>query len=71
MKFDYTRLRERKRRLKVKGDALAAAMGITAATLSTKLTHGLPFSQLEMLGACDALGIPVSKLHLFFFQVDH
>ena len=68
MKFDYTRLRERMRRLKIKGSTMAKAMGITQATFSTKLTHGLPFTQPDILAACGVLGIPVSKLHLFFFQ---
>lgn len=66
-RFDYERLRERKRRLKIKGSTMATAMGITPATLSTKLTHGLPFSQPEILGACGVLGIPVAKLHQYFF----
>lgn len=68
MNFDYTRLRDRMRRLKIKGSTMANAMGISPARFSTKMTHGLPFTQPEMLAACGVLGIPVAKLHLFFFQ---
>lgn len=68
MKFDYGRLRALMRARNVTGIQLADAMDLRNATLSTKLTHGLPFTTLQICGACGLLGIPVSKVHLFFFQ---
>ena len=67
-RFDYEPLRELIRRRKVRGGTLAKAMDVTPATLSTKLTHGLPFTQPHILAMCGVLGIPVSKIPVFFFR---
>lgn len=67
-RFNYEPLRALIRRRKVRGSTLANAMGVRQSTLSTKLTHGKPFTQPHILAICGVLGIPESKIPAFFFQ---
>ena len=67
MIFDYSRLRELMRKRKMTLQALAAAIGVCVPNLCTKLTHGKPFTQPEILGICETLNIPQKYILAFFF----
>ena len=69
MIFDYSRLRELMRKRKMTLHDLADAIGVSGPNLCTKLTHGKPFTQPEILGICDALEIAQKYIVVFFFCV--
>ena len=67
MKFNYSKLLGR---IKEKGftqESLAIAIGITASTMSLKLTKKANFSQPEIRNICELLDIQVEQIGEYFF----
>lgn len=68
MSFDYRKLKGRIVEKFGSQTAFASAMGISAKTMSDKLTNKVFFSQGEINIAMRLLGIKASELNAYFFK---
>ena len=68
MKYDYAQLLGRITAKKFKTQAdFAAAMKMSARTLSSKLNNLIDFKQKEILKACELLDINTAEIPVYFF----
>lgn len=67
MRFDYSRLRGRIKMLFNTQEKFAAAMGISARTLSLKLNNAVDWTQQEIILACKLLKIRDKAIPVYFF----
>lgn len=67
MLFDYSKLRGKIREKFETQSAFAKELGISNASLSSKLNNHVEFSQLEMNKCCELLKIPKEFIPIFFY----
>ena len=67
MMFDYSKLLGKIKERGYTQETLAAAIGMTEATLSMKLNNKAFFKQREIKAICDVLGIPDEEVGVYFF----
>ncbi len=66
--FDYSRLRERIKKLGYSVPRLADAVGMGAWALGQKLRGYYDFKSTEIITLADVLGITLSQIPAYFFQ---
>ena len=69
MKFDYSKLRGRIIEKFGTVEKFADAMGLSKASLSSKLNHGTSFGQKQIPQACFLLDIKAEEVGRYFFTV--
>lgn len=67
MMFDYSKLRGRIREKMKSEAAFAEAMGLSSVSISAKLNSKVPWTDIEMMKACDILDIALEFIPLYFF----
>ncbi len=67
MRFDYGKLRGKIREVYQTERCFAKALGIGRVSFSKRLNNRLDFSRIEMLRACDLLGIGQAEVGSYFF----
>ena len=67
--FDYKRLRVKVFEELGSNTELAKRMGITKETLSKKMQGHVYFSTIDIIKACDILGIPCEEIGSYFFNI--
>jgi transcriptional regulator with XRE-family HTH domain len=65
--FDHNKLRGKIREVYKTQEAFAAAMGLSATSLSLKLNNNVDFSQSEIAKATELLGVDISEMPVYFF----
>lgn len=67
MQFDYSKLLGKIREYGYTQESLAAAIGISKATMSLKLNNKANFGHAEISAICTILEIPISEIGVYFF----
>lgn len=65
--FNYSKLKGKIKEVYSSQKNFAKAMKMSERTLSVKLNGSAMFTQVEMLGAVELLGINIVDLHEYFF----
>ena len=65
--MSYAKLRGRIKEKFGTNASFAEALGMDSSSLSAKLNNGSPWKREEIELACELLGIPIDKVHLYFF----
>jgi transcriptional regulator with XRE-family HTH domain len=65
--FNHNKLRGKIREIYKTQDAFAAAMGLSATSLSLKLNNNVDFTQSEIAKAVELLGVDISEMPVYFF----
>ena len=68
MEFEYRKLRERIKEVYKTEQNFAKALSIGRVSLSKRLNNELDFSRMEILRACELLGIEPSEASRYFFS---
>jgi len=68
MTFDYSKLSGRIREKFKTQEDFAAAVKLSAHSISKKLTGKSKWKQIEIFQACLVLEIPMEKIHEYFFK---
>lgn len=69
MQYDYSKLRGKIREVCHTQSNYADALKINKVTVSQKLNNKIKFSQDEIVKTVDILGIDISDIHSYFFNV--
>lgn len=65
--MNFSKLRGKIREVFGTETAFASAMEMNAASLSAKLNNVSPWKREELEKACELLGIPIERVHVYFF----
>ena len=69
MQFDYSKLRGKIKEVAGTMYYMAELMGISKMGLYYKMSGRFPFTQHDIMKACDVLGIPVNEIPEYFFKI--
>lgn len=69
MQFDYSKLLGRIKECGFTQETLAKHIGIAKSSMCLKLNNKANFSHPEMFLICDALGIEISEIGVYFFTL--
>lgn len=68
MEFDYSKLREKIKKIYGTEQAFAAALGIGRVSLSKKLNNESDFTRIQMFKAAELLGFKRGEISDYFFK---
>ena len=70
MAYDYSKLNGKIVEVCGTQAVFAEKMGLSERTISLKLNNKVPWKQPEITKACEILGIPESKIQVYFFTIE-
>ena len=65
--MDYSKLNGKVREVYKTQKAFSEALGMSLSAVNQRLNGGIQWTSPEIVKACEALNIPLSEAHLYFF----